>query len=306
MDNPVPDQAELPQKPFKYRLWHLFVVMTVLAILLATLSQLGAVSIVPILAIGFVSLAIYSIVRSDPSPFVIGTIVVVAIALVFFLIPTAMGPIAPSKRSRCQMHLRQIAIAMREYHDEFGSYPPPYIADKNGKPMHSWRAIIYSRMDTGDTDFRTRYRFDEPWDGPNNRKLAAEYANRTIFSCPGENSPSFPGETSYVVVVGPRTMFSANRRVSDKDIKDNRANTIMLVEVHHSGIHWMEPRDLHVLQMSPVVNPKIGQGISSAHGAGANIATADGGTCYLDGESLTPEMLHGLLSIDGGERANIP
>src|SRR5262249_22208558 len=52
------------------------------------------------------------------------------------------------------------------------------------------------------------------------------------------------------------------------DITDDHESTVMLVEVADSGLHWMEPRDLHILQMAPTINPKGGRGMSSRHAAG--------------------------------------
>ena len=36
---------------------------------------------------------------------------------------------------------------MHNYHDEHGSFPPAYIADASGKPMHSWRVLILPYLD---------------------------------------------------------------------------------------------------------------------------------------------------------------
>jgi hypothetical protein len=41
------------------------------------------------------------------------------------------------RRSQCCGHLKMIAIAMLNYHDAYGCFPPAYVADKNGRPMHS-------------------------------------------------------------------------------------------------------------------------------------------------------------------------
>jgi len=74
----------------------------------------------------------------------------------------------------------------------------------------------------------------------------------------------------------------------------------MVVEVANSGIHWMEPRDLHVVQMPLAVNPPRGQGISSAHPHVALAVYADGHTYPLD-DKTPPESIHALLSVAGGE-----
>jgi prepilin-type processing-associated H-X9-DG protein len=54
----------------------------------------------------------------------------------------------------------------------------------------------------------------------------------------------------------------------------------------NSGIHWMEPRDLHVLQMAPTINAKSGQGLSSAHNGGAHVLLADGAVRFLSERRL--------------------
>jgi prepilin-type processing-associated H-X9-DG protein len=297
MDDPVTTPNALPEKRFQYRLSHLFIVTTVLAVVLAAFAQWGPDAIGPLIALSFISVGIYSLVRWDASLFVIGAIIL--LAALALLLP-AVGSVRLGRRSQCASNLRQLAVALQEYEQVFGTYPPAYLADKNGKPMHSWRAIVYSNCDS---EFKAGYRFDEPWDSPNNRKAAAKVGTRNLFSCPKEKSPSMLGETSYVAVVGPSTMFPGAKPVSEKDIKDGHTNTILLVEVHHSGIYWTEPRDFDVQQ---VVGSKSGRGISSPHGAGANVAMADGSTRYLEIKSLTPALIRALLTIDGGEDATIP
>jgi prepilin-type processing-associated H-X9-DG protein len=106
--------------------------------------------------------------------------------------------------------------------------------------------------------------------------------------------------TSYVAVVGPDTAWPGARSTKLGDITDGTSNTLLVVEVADSGIHWMEPRDLHVLQMAPTVNPQAGQGISSRHPGGAQASLADGSVRYLS-EELSEEKLRALLTIAGGE-----
>ena len=67
-------------------------------------------------------------------------------------------------------NLKQIAMALQCYHQANGCFPPAYIADKTGKPMHSWRVLILPYLDRD--DLYKAYNFTEPWDGPNNKKLA--------------------------------------------------------------------------------------------------------------------------------------
>ena len=46
------------------------------------------------------------------------------------------------------MHnLQSIRKAIVNYEKAKGSFPPAYLADANGKPMHSWRALVLRDLD---------------------------------------------------------------------------------------------------------------------------------------------------------------
>ncbi|MCL4193506.1 MAG: DUF1559 domain-containing protein, partial [Thermoguttaceae bacterium] len=53
--------------------------------------------------------------------------------LAALLLPAPSGiPEAP-RRSRCSNNLKHIGLALHNYHDQYGSFPPAYIADENGR-----------------------------------------------------------------------------------------------------------------------------------------------------------------------------
>jgi prepilin-type processing-associated H-X9-DG protein len=165
--------------------------------------------------------------------------------------------------------------------------------------MHSWRVLLLPYLDQG--PLYVQYRFDEPWDGPNNRKLADKILH--VFNCPSEVHGDGKGTatmTSYVAVVGPETAWPGTKPTTIRDIKDGTSNTLLIVEVANSGIHWMEPRDLHVVQMASTINPKSGQGISSPHTGGAQVLMADGAVRFIS-QNLAAETIRALLTAHGNE-----
>jgi hypothetical protein len=175
-----------------------------------------------------------------------------------------------AKRASCISNLKQIVLAMHAYHQDFGSFPPAYVADADGRPMHSWRVLILPYLE--ELPLYKDYRFDEPWDGPNNRLLHASEVRP--YACPVDHNPNGqPGMTSYVLVTGPGTVFNADQTMRLADVSDGTGQTLLVVEVHNSGIHWMEPRDLALSQMATTINSKRGQGISSRHPTGVCRAT---------------------------------
>jgi prepilin-type processing-associated H-X9-DG protein len=219
---------------------------------------------------------------------------VLAVLALAVLIPLGTASKGTITRSDCRNNLRQIGLALQQYHDAYGSFPPAYVADANGKPMHSWRVLLLPYLEN--RMLYQQYDFNEPWDGPNNRRLA-KYCI-TCFRCPHSTSPF--AETNYVVAIGSRTLWPGAAGGSFDDIPDGTPQTVLVVETANSGIVWSEPRDLDASTMNVTINSARGKGISSMHARGANVVMADGSVRLLP-DSMNWEALHALLTRNGGE-----
>ena len=72
-------------------------------------------------------------------------------------------------------NLKRIGLALHNYHDAQGHFPPAAITGKDGQPLLSWRVAILPYL--VDYDGRSRddlfkeFHLDEPWDSPHNRAL---------------------------------------------------------------------------------------------------------------------------------------
>jgi hypothetical protein len=213
--------------------------------------------------------------------------------------PTCALPREAVHRSQCKNNLKQIGLALHNYHDKFGCFPPAFVADENGRPLHSWRVLILPFLDQ--SPLYNKYRFDEPWDGPNNSKLADTIL--PVYNCPSDDhsgTSSFSMTTNYVAIVGGETAWPESGATAFRDIRDGTSNTLLVVEVANSGIHWIEPRDLHVVQMAPSINAKSGQGISSRHTGGAHGLIADGSVRYIR-DILSAKDLRAWLTAHAGD-----
>jgi hypothetical protein len=69
-------------------------------------------------------------------------VVIVLLGLAALLMPGIETHREASPRSQCANNMRLIASALQAYHQANGCFPPAYITDKSGKPMHSWRVLI--------------------------------------------------------------------------------------------------------------------------------------------------------------------
>ncbi len=219
------------------------------------------------------------------------------IVLFVFLLPAFQGP-RSRQVSPCRRNLKCILIALHHYHDEFGCLPPAFIRDSHGLPAHSWRVLILPFM--GDPQLQELYddyRFTEPWNGPNNRRLLSRMPDQ--FRCPFRETddPTERWMTPFTAPRGENTAFAgaAPRRMDD--LTDGLSNTIVLVEIAEYSIPWLAPDDISFEQYLSFFKEKQPQN-STPYGF---VGLADGSVRYLNWETRL-ETPRRLLTIDDGVR----
>ena len=217
--------------------------------------------------------------------------------LTALLLPATQTARQAARRAQCSNNLKQILLALHNYHDVWGTFPPAYAVDENGNRMHSWRALLLPYIDP---NLANQYRYDEPWNGPNNSLLAKQCP--AVFACPDDPN-AVGGNTSYFVVVGPRTLFPGKQPLALHAATDGTANTIAVVEVSGQAVNWLQPHDLDMATLPLDVGAPGGLG--GNHAQGVNVGMADGSVHFLPPD--TPrEMIQGMLTRDGGEVVYVP
>jgi hypothetical protein len=85
-------------------------------------------------------------------------IVTCLLLLLLALLLPGTGSQHDRRRTSCKTHLKRIGLALHNYHEVHGYFFPAYIADENGKPMHSWRVLILPYL--GEDELYDQYNFD--------------------------------------------------------------------------------------------------------------------------------------------------
>ncbi len=205
-------------------------------------------------------------------------------------------------RRYCQSNIRQIPLALIQYEQHYGSFPPAYVADEDGKPLYSWRVLILPYVDAN--DLYNAFNFRQPWDGPDNLWISS--TNISVFCCPeARDFAKWPAATNYVAITGPGTLFPpGGAKMTAAGVTDGN-NTILLAEVADSTIRWAEPKDLDTATMSFKVNDPARPSISShQHETLPGVVLLDGSTKRLK-PSITPAAVRSLITINGGETINL-
>jgi prepilin-type processing-associated H-X9-DG protein len=228
------------------------------------------------------------------------SVVLVLIILIcaFVLLPMVERTREATRKVICTENLQRIGQALLAYRARYGGFPPSYLADEQGRPVHSWRVLLLPYLD--EEKLFSQYNLKELWNSPRNSALAQRMP--AIYHCPSDlqDEDSGIGQVSYLAVVGPGTVFDG---VKPENFPGGPSEVIMLVESAASGINWLKPRDLDVNQMSMKVNdPAIHDAVRSNHSHGANVLTCDGQVQFLD-QNTDSQVLEDMLSISGGERA---
>jgi prepilin-type processing-associated H-X9-DG protein len=141
------------------------------------------------------------------------------------------------------------------------------------------------------------YDHNIPWDAPENKAL--EGYMPYIYGCPSDTASALY-QINYVMITGKGTIGGLpNEGIKMHEVKDGPSNTIVVVEVVGSGIHWLEPRDLSIEDLSTRLNDGSGNSPSSNHPGGLNVLLTDGSVSFI-ADGVTPATLKNLFGCDDG------
>jgi hypothetical protein len=187
-------------------------------------------------------------------------------------------------------HLRQFGLAMHNYHDAHGAFPPTGTVDKDGNRLLSWRVHLLPYLDQA--ALYDKFHLDEPWDSPHNKQFVNQMP--AVFEAPGRKNAK-PGTTTYVTVVGEQTLFDGTgkgRRIAD--VRDGTSNTVLAIDTtEQNAVLWTKPDDV------PFNLKTVRGAVLGRYGEDGLVLMADGSVRKLTPAVTDDEFRKAMLRSDG-------
>lgn len=258
-------------------------------------------------------------------------LVVIAIIaiLIALLLPAVQQAREAARRSTCKNNLKQIGLALHNYHDTHRVFPPGVI-NVSSKNYIGWGTFILPFMDQAPlyNFIKTNGGFDVAWSSVTALTTANQGAKTIIpaYICPSDPmgglnvEMSSYGKSNYVSCPGNlfngtgaySGVFYANSKVRMRDITDGTSNTILGGEKTTKGAQigsiWIGPTTGSYSETSAVaryidagiylINSTSSTAFGSVHVGGAHFVYGDGRVRFLS------ENIDGTTYRDLGGKAD--
>lgn len=222
-------------------------------------------------------------------------IVAVIGILVALLLPAVQAAREAARRSQSSNNLKQLMLAMHNYHDTRKAFPAHANYSDDDKPLLSWRVHILPYIE--EQALYNEFHLDEPWDSEHNKSLIAKMPQ--VYLCPSSHLTPAEGKTTYLAPVGDELIFDGTKEGAGlRNITDGTANTIMLVDAgDDAAVVWTKPDDLKYDAENPL------KGLTGHHPGIFNAGFADGSVRAIS-LNIDADTLRALFTKGGGEVIN--
>lgn len=143
-------------------------------------------------------------------------------------------------------NLRDIVIAIHNFHGDYSRLPNQAICDKDGKPLLSWRVAILPYI--GEDQLYKEFKFNEPWDSEHNKKLIERMPKKYLHPF-AKNVPA--NHTLYQVFYSKKgakpaaaIMETGKMTLGMLTVQDGTSNTFMVTDAAAEAVPWTKPADL--------------------------------------------------------------
>lgn len=223
--------------------------------------------------------------------------------LLLLFMPNVEQTRGEARRSTSMHNLKQIGIALFDYHNKYQIFPPGGIQTAKGEPYHSWQTQllpfiddrVYINRGMEPVNIYQTIDFNKPWNDPAKKMLFQQkiplYLNPEIYETISAEGYAL---SHYV---GNELLLKKKPGFRIADIKDGASNTIMAMEIGENFKPWGDPTAL----ANPV--DVSGSGKKLAFSEASHVLMGDGRVISIP-KDIDPTILKALSTPDGGEQVD--
>ena len=242
--------------------------------------------------------ASFHLVRIDPEQLPHSQLVSIATigVLVALLLPAVQAAREAARRASASNGMKQLLLGLLVHEQAQRSFPAHASYSDDGQPLLSWRVHILPYL--AEQSLYDQFRLDEPWDSEHNKALIPKMP--AILLDPSSGLTPAEGRTHFLGVQGEGMLFdgsAAGRKI--RDIRDGTAKTLALVQVNDErAAIWTQPDDWQLDAGDRI------EDLGGLHPGIFLVGFCDGRVEVMSSQ-IDPTMLQALLTIAGGEVANL-
>jgi hypothetical protein len=242
---------------------------------------------------------------------------VAAPVMVALLLPAVQASREAARRTQSRNNIKQLMLAMHNYHDVHNSFPAGTHANPDLKPDKrlSWQTDLLPFLEL--KPIYDMIDFKKGWDDRANREALHTDLNLFVNPTLGPRRAGGLPVTEYVGMAGvgadgpmlpvtsPRAgVFAYDRVTRIDDIKDGTSNTIAISECNKDLGPWAAGghATIRSLTKQPYIDGPDGLG---GHPEGCLVGFADGSARFIS-KSIDAKTLEALMTINGHEPVNLP
>lgn len=212
-------------------------------------------------------------------------VILAVLALGTLLLPAIRAARQAARASQHSNNLKQIGLAILNFHESYKRLPAAVRRDETGRALSSWRFYILPYLEAIMLETRT----DKRWDDPANRWFSCQ--PYPVYCWSSESNTAGSTNTNVMAISGHGTAFDGDGPMRLDDID---SDTILVIEIADSGVHWMEPGDLAIDQVPETITRGV-------EGLGVHVLFADGSVKMLSPD-VPLEDLKTFFTIQGAKQ----
>lgn len=158
----------------------------------------------------------------------IGVVILIILVLISLLLPAVQQAREAARRTQWRNNLKQLGLALHNYHDNFSVFPPGGTFAADGTPHHSWTAVLIPYLEA--TPWFNQLNLDLPWDDA--RQIEHFMVFRNGYSLYGD--PSIAGSIvrldglSNVHCAANSWLLHRNSSISLRKVTTGTSNTLFV------------------------------------------------------------------------------